>query len=302
MDSHPNRSNPRPFAKAVSQIDEDDIRLLAKKDALRKLKDASHNADLDLEETCIQVSVQNIERPKLFKPIFIDTSRLAKLGAKYDEDDAIDCAQNAKQLLRAVLDSDIHESQRSFEEKRIAGTPFDIDSIDDTDGLDDEEELIKWQEREVMRIKWERSERGKWKEDAVDRERRKHMTEEDKQIQDLEKLKEWQEHSPGEYKFLQKYYHKGAFYQDPVDPLQRRNYAIATGAEGGVDKDTLPTVLQVRNFGRKGRSKWTHLTAEDTTSFEYGWGDKKNPANFQNIDKMGGMRGDLDNPGKRYKQ
>lgn len=52
----------------------------------------------------------------------------------------------------------------------------------------------------------------------------------------------------------------------------------------------------MRDFGKKGRTKWTHLVAEDTTAFDYGWGHRKNAANYQLVSKMGGMRGHLDNP------
>jgi microfibrillar-associated protein 1 len=41
-------------------------------------------------------------------------------------------------------------------------------------------------------------------------------------------------------------------------------------AEDKRDFQVMPGILQKRagTFGRKGQSKWTHLTAEDTTNFD----------------------------------
>ena len=66
---------------------------------------------------------------------------------------------------------------------------------------------------------------------------------------------------------MQKYYHKGAFYQDMEE--QQRDFNLPTG-EDKADKSVLPSVLQKRQgqFGRKGNTKWTHLAAEDTTNFD----------------------------------
>lgn len=71
------------------------------------------------------------------------------------------------------------------------------------------------------------------------------------------------------YVYLQKYYHKGAFYQDSDDAIFKRDYNMPTPLEMQ-DKSMLPEILQKRhgNFGKKGQSKYTHLTAEDTTNFD----------------------------------
>jgi microfibrillar-associated protein 1 len=68
------------------------------------------------------------------------------------------------------------------------------------------------------------------------------------------------------YNFMQKYYHRGAFYQDDDDEVFKRDYNLPTPMEMQ-DKTLLPKLLQKRvgNFGKKGQSKYTHLTAEDTS-------------------------------------
>ena len=71
-------------------------------------------------------------------------------------------------------------------------------------------------------------------------------------------------------KFLQKYYHKGAFYMDSTSlskdahDVRKKKYDEVTG-EDNFNFKLLPKVLQVKNFGKRGRSKYTHLLDQDTT-------------------------------------
>lgn len=56
---------------------------------------------------------------------------------------------------------------------------------------------------------------------------------------------------------MQKYYHKGAFYMDDEsvrdkEDVRKRDASGAT-LEDNFNKEMMPTVMQVKNFGRAGR-------------------------------------------------
>jgi len=50
----------------------------------------------------------------------------------------------------------------------------------------------------------------------------------------------------------------------------KRDYSEPT-LEDHFDKTILPKVMQVKNFGRSGRTKYTHLVDQDTTNFDSPW-------------------------------
>lgn len=50
--------------------------------------------------------------------------------------------------------------------------------------------------------------------------------------------------------------------------ILKRDYTGMT--EDAVDKSTLPKLLQVRDYGKAGQSKYTHLAAEDTSRSQGG--------------------------------
>ncbi|EZG56588.1 Prp19-binding domain splicing factor [Gregarina niphandrodes] len=79
----------------------------------------------------------------------------------------------------------------------------------------------------------------------------------------------------GKMGFMQKYYHRGAFYSDvtPHEKSFEKDFNAAVG-EDRLDKTLLPKILQVRrgDFGKRSRSKYTHLVDQDTTDRTSAWG------------------------------
>jgi microfibrillar-associated protein 1 len=62
----------------------------------------------------------------------------------------------------------------------------------------------------------------------------------------------------------------------------------------------MPAVLQVKNFGKRGRTKYTHLMDQDTTKFnERLQVDEKLQQKY--LQQVGGV-GSLDYAGKLYKR
>jgi microfibrillar-associated protein 1 len=96
----------------------------------------------------------------------------------------------------------------------------------------------------------------------------------------------------GKYKFLQKYYHRGAFFMDEEENVFKRNFAEPT-LEDHFDKTILPKVMQVKNFGMAGRTKYTHLVDQDTTKLDDNpWGQAEQFA----TEKGAGMKQVFDKP------
>ncbi|KAI9445518.1 microfibrillar-associated protein MFAP1, Zn finger, CCHC type protein [Lactarius indigo] len=139
----------------------------------------------------------------------------------------------------------------------------EVIDVDDTDGLDPLTEFDAWRLRELARIKRDKEAEIAREEEREEVERRRAMPEEQRMREDLEHAKKLREEKPkGQQVFLQKYWHKGAFHQDQ-DILKRHDFTEAT--ESTVDVSLLPGVMQVKNFGKRGRTKYTHLLDQDTT-------------------------------------
>lgn len=105
----------------------------------------------------------------------------------------------------------------------------------------------------------------------------------------------------GKYKFLQKYFHRGAFYLDEEDEIFKRDFSQAT-LDDHFDKTILPKVMQVKNFGRCGRTKYTHLVDQDTTKFDSPW-FMETPSNIKFLnERSGGMKQIFEKPSVKRKK
>ncbi|KIY66805.1 hypothetical protein CYLTODRAFT_437293 [Cylindrobasidium torrendii FP15055 ss-10] len=142
--------------------------------------------------------------------------------------------------------------------------------VDDIDGLDAEAEFEAWKLRELGRIKRDKENETRREEEREEVERRRALPEAQRMKEDLERAQKLREEKPkGQQKFLQKYWHKGAFHQDE-EILQRHDFTEAT--ESTMDVSMLPKVMQVRNFGKRSRTKYTHLLDQDTSAANGGFG------------------------------
>ncbi|KAN0067760.1 Splicing factor, Prp19-binding domain containing protein [Elaphomyces granulatus] len=168
----------------------------------------------------------------------------------------------------------------------------DEQAIDDRDGLDPEAEYAAWKLRELKRIKREREAIEAAEKEREEIERRRNLTTEEREREDREYLAKQQEErdtNRGQTGFMQRYFHKGAFFRDELERggLDKRK-VMGTRFADDVSRETLPQYMQIRDMtklGKKGRTKYKDLRAEDTGR----WGEgfdlrrKRNDETFMGI-------------------
>lgn len=175
--------------------------------------------------------------------------------------------ERRRQTLRMVEEAIRKETQGTKAAESNEGKLDDVC----TDDENDEVEFEAWKLRELKRIKRDREEREAIEKERLEIERLRNLTEEERrQEARLNPKTITNKAAKGKYKFLQKYYHRGAFYLDKDDTVFKRDFSGAT-LEDHFDKTILPRVMQVKNFGRSGRTKYTHLVDQDTTQFDSPW-------------------------------
>ena len=217
-----------------------------------------------------------------------DTSRN---GEERRKEEAIKFVENEMRVAAQAA----MEAELSLEANR------GIEAVDDTDDIDPTAEKAAWKLRELQRIKKERESLIARELEREELEKRRNMDESERLKEDYARkreIEEEREQNRGKMEFMQKYYHKGAFYQD--EEVLKRNYNVAT-AEEHRHKEVLPKSLQIRSgeLGRASRTKYTHLTEEDTSRQDSPWFDKQNSVTKRTLGRMGGMHDPNDRERKR---
>lgn len=235
--------------------------------------------------------------PRL-KPVFIrkkDRVTVAEREAEElkQKELEVEAKRQAEERRRYTLKIVEEEAKKEFEENRR--TLAALDALD-TDGENEEEEYEAWKVRELKRIKRDREAREQIEKDKAEIERFHSMTEEERRAELRNNGKVITNKAvKGKYKFLQKYYHRGAYFMDGEEDVFKRDFSAPT-LEDHFNKTILPKVMQVKNFGRSGRTKYTHLVDQDTTSFDSAWAQEsaQNTKFFKQ--KAGGVRDVFDRP------
>lgn len=234
--------------------------------------DCKSEYETDSSEESSEEEEQILKRP-VFVPKFRrqtiadkeakeEEERLKQAEAKLD-------AEEKKRSTHILVAESVRRQEEMDSLSLHAATDVDSDAglPDDADAEDDEEEFQEWKMREMARIKRDAEARIEEVMERAEIERRRSMTADERYAEDLNNGR-FDKKEKAKWGYLQKYYHKGVFYMDDStvkdDDVRKKDYSAPT-LEDRFNKEKLPAVLQVKNFGKRGRTKYTHLLDQDTT-------------------------------------
>jgi len=215
------------------------------------------------------------------KPVFVRKKDRLTIQEREKEEQrmeelAIESKKAAEARKRETIRQIEAERRAELEQKEATNEAQLIQSKlnlldEEEDNQDDEAEYEKWKLRELKRVKRDREEREQMQKEREEVERLSKMTEEERiQMNRQNPRQVTNKKEKGKMKYLQKYYHRGAFFMEKEEEVYTRDFAQPT-LDDHFDKLVLPKVMQVKNFGRSGRTKYTHLVDQDTTSFDSPW-------------------------------
>ncbi|XP_078429766.1 uncharacterized protein LOC144701854 [Wolffia australiana] len=260
-------------------------------------EESEYETDSDEEHTGVAI-VKPIFVPKAERDTIAERERLEEEERLLEEAVKRRLEERKAETKQIVVE----EIRKEEQIQKNLEMEADIADVNTDDEMNEAEEYEAWKGREIARIKMDREIREAQIKEREEIERVRNMTEEER--------REWERKNPKpmagpkqKWKFMQKYYHKGAFFQSETDDhagtagtdqIYGRDFSAPTG-EDKMDKTILPKVMQVKHFGRSGRTKWTHLVNEDTTDWNSPWSSAGSlQAKYHS--KMGGVNGPVERP------
>ncbi|KAL9628284.1 MAG: hypothetical protein Q9164_007335 [Protoblastenia rupestris] len=236
--------------------------------------ESESDAESGSEESSSEVEVPK----KLLRPTFIKKGQRREVGAIADTKTGDDLWAEEETRRKEKADTMIQAQLEKDAAARAAGKKNwdddeleEVEQVDDTDGLDPEMERAAWKLRELKRVKRERGAIETAEKEREEIERRRNLPQEEREAEDKEFLEAQKEEREGKGKmgYMQKYFHKGAFFQDDAtaSDLAQRDIMGSRYADDVTNRELLPQYMQIRDMtrlGRKGRTKYKDLKTEDT--------------------------------------
>lgn len=271
------RERAREAALMKRKEEEDNLKEEMGDEAASEEEDSSEEEESDDDDP---------RRAGMLKPVFVSKTQRETVKEKealeLEQTAAEERAQVRKKEHQGETKDILHETIRADDEAEAAGANdendrSDCELIDDNDEVNEAEEYELWKIRELKRIKRDKEERLERHQELELIDRRRRMTDAEREADDKRMDgKNAKRDEVKQFNFLQKYYHRGTFFQDKAtsgeEPLYNRDYHEPT-AEETFDKNMLPKAMQLRRgqFGKKGQVKHTHLTDVDTTDQTAAW-------------------------------
>jgi microfibrillar-associated protein 1 len=251
---------------------------------------AEGSSEDDEEESSEEEDSSSDDEPKkpMLAPKFISKAQRMKQNAqpvKSAEEIAAEEERRRKEKADEMLQAQMERDQAARAAGKKAWDDEDNieEEVDDTDGLDHEAEYAAWKLRELKRVRRDRLAIEEKEKEREEIERRRALTAEEREAEDKAYIAAQQDEQEGKGKmaYMQKYFHKGAFFQgdeeqdEEVKAALNRDLAGARFEDETSSKEVLPEYMRIRDMsklGKKGRTKYSDLKSEDTGR----WGTYEN--------------------------
>jgi microfibrillar-associated protein 1 len=255
--------------------------------------DAAEGSSEEEEESSEEEDSSSDEEPKrpMLAPKFISKAQRNKMQTaplKSAEEVAAEEERRRKEKADEMLQAQMERDQAARAAGKKAWDDEDNieEEVDDTDGLDEEAERAAWKLRELKRVRRDRLAIEEKEKEREEIDRRRALTDEERKAEDEAFIAAQKDDREGKGKmaYMQKYFHKGAFFQgdeeqdEEVKAALNRDLAGARFEDETSSKEVLPEYMRIRDMsklGKKGRTKYQDLKSEDTGRWGTYEGKKK---------------------------